>query len=257
MNKMIVLFFLFATFFAPVKMSENNVIELKKDNFISLRETITPDSSSRLLAKLNFIESKYDTLYLYINSPGGDIMAGLEIINYIKSLQQRSKKIYCIAHNAMSMAFVIFQYCTERYILYSSTLMQHQMVLGVQGKLYDTNSRMAYINALETKLNQHQADRLNMTVANFTQMIQHDWWLYGETILCNHAADKIISFYCSFDNTDEMITINTLFGDVVIKYSKCPLINYPLDIKFPTLNFTEERKNEFMMNHVNFMKRFI
>ena len=89
--------------------AETITIELKKDNFVSLRETIDQDVSSRLLAKLNTIEAKHDTLYLYINSPGGDVMAGFEIINYIKSLQDRSKQVVCIAHNAMSMAFAIFQ----------------------------------------------------------------------------------------------------------------------------------------------------
>ena len=94
----------------PIKpeLIEPELIEFKKDNFVSLRETINQDSSSRLLSKLNLIETKHNTIYLYINSPGGDVMAGLEIINYIKSLQRRDKQIICIAHNAMSMAFVIF-----------------------------------------------------------------------------------------------------------------------------------------------------
>lgn len=233
------------------------LIELKKDNFVSLRETINQDSSSRLLSKLNSIENKHNTLYLYINSPGGDVMAGLEIINYIKSLQSRTKQVICIAHNAMSMAFVIFQYCSQRYILYSSTLMQHQMALVVKGKLYDINSRMSYLNSLELKINQDQATRLNLSLANFTRLIQNDWWLYAEDILINKAADKIVSIFCSFDNFDETNTVNTLFGDVTIKYSACPIINYPLHISFPTLNFSDDKKSEFMDTHIHFMKKYI
>lgn len=224
----------------------STLIKLKKDNFVSLREQITQDSSSRLLAKLNLIESKHDILYIYINSPGGDVMAGLEIINYIKSMQEQDKKIICIAHNAMSMAFVIFQYCSSRYILYSSTLMQHQMSLGVKGKLYDINSRLNYLNTLETQLNQDQANRLNISLDNFTRLIANDWWLYSSNIIHNNAADKIISLYCSFDNYDEVITMNTMFGDIIIKYSACPLINYPLDITFPTSSVSQDQKMELM-----------
>jgi ATP-dependent Clp protease protease subunit len=235
----------------------NTIIELKKDNFISLREPISQESSARLLSKLNNIESKHETLYLYINSPGGDVLAGLEIINYIKSLQQRNKKVICIAHNAISMAFVIFQYCSHRYILYSSTLMQHQMYLGIKGKLQEINSRMSYLNILETKLNQEQALRLNMSLPDFTQIIQNDWWLYGDSIIYNKAADEIISFFCSFENYEETVSINTLFGDVTIKYSACPLINYPIDIKFPSLNLGEERKKEFMDSHIHFTKKLV
>jgi len=235
----------------PVKP---DLIEFKKDNFISLRETITPDSSSRLLAKLNTIENKHNTLYLYINSPGGSVMAGLEIINYIKSLQRREKQVICIAHNAMSMAFAIFQYCTERYILYSSSLMQHQMSLGVSGKLYDINSRMVYLNRLEEKINQDQAERLKLSVANFTRLIQNDWWMYAEDILLNNAADKMVSIFCSFDNFEETVTIHSLFGEITVKYSACPSINYPIQVSFPTLNFSEEKKTEFMNTHINIYK---
>lgn len=234
----------------PVK---TDLIEFKKDNFISLRETITPDSSSRLLAKLNTIENKHSTLYIYINSPGGNVMAGLEIINYIKSLQRRDKQVICIAHNAMSMAFAIFQYCTERYILYSSSLMQHQMSLGVSGKLYDINSRMVYLNRLEEKINHDQAERLKLSVANFTRLIQNDWWMYAEDILLNNAADKMVSIFCSFDNFEETVTIHSLFGEITVKYSACPSINYPIQVSFPTLNFSEDKKTEFMETHINFM----
>jgi ATP-dependent Clp protease protease subunit len=247
---------LFITLFA-VSICHSELIEFKKDNFVSLREVISQDSSSKLLLKLNGIENKHETLYLYINSPGGSVMAGLEIINYIKSLQQRSKKVICIAHNAISMAFVIFQYCSERYILESSTLMQHQMSLGVQGKLYDINSRLTYINSLETKLNQDQSKRLNISEEKFMQKIQHDWWLYSDDIITHNAADKMVSIFCSFDNYDETVIVNTIFGDVQIKYSACPLINYPLHITFPSINLSEEKKMEFMDTNINFMKKYI
>lgn len=237
-----------------VARTNSVTIELNKDNFVSLRETIDQDVSSRLLTKLNTIEAKYDKLYLYINSPGGDVMAGFEIINYIKSLQDRSKEVICIAHNAMSMAFAIFQYCSQRYILYASTLMQHQMSLQVKGKLYDLNSRMQYFNIIEHKINQDQATRLNMTLANFTDLIQNDWWLYTEDILRYKAADQLVSLSCAFENYEENVVIHTLFGDVQIKYSACPLINYPLQVTYPSTNFSENNKMEFMNKHVNFMK---
>ena len=241
MPKIFMLLLLFVS-----QIANADLIELKKDNFVSLREPISQDSSSRLLSKLNAIESKHEILYLYINSPGGSVTAGLEIVNYIKGLQQRGKQIKCIAHNAMSMAFLIFQLCSQRLILHSSTLMQHQMSLEAGGKLYDMNSRMTYLNSLETSLNQEQATRLDMKLEDFIKIIQNDWWLYGEDIIKHKAADKVISLFCSFDNYDETVLLSTLFGDVSLKYSACPLINYPLQITFPSLNFNEDKKREFM-----------
>ena len=135
--------------------------------------------------------------------------------------------------------------------------MQHQMSLGVKGKLYDINSRMSYLNSLETNINQHQATRLKLSLDNFTRLIQNDWWLYSEDILLNNAADKIVSLFCSFDNFEETIKTTTLFGDITVTYSACPMINYPLQIMFPTLNFSEENKNEFIETHINFMNKYM
>ena len=128
------------------------------------------------------------------------------------------------------------------------------MSLQVKGKLYDLNSRMQYLNVIEHKINQDQATRLNMSVANFTRLIQNDWWLYAEDILHQKAADKMVSLSCAFENYDENVVIQTIFGDVKMTYSACPLINYPLQITYPSVHFSENNKMEFMDKHVNFMK---
>ena len=128
------------------------------------------------------------------------------------------------------------------------------MSLQIKGKLYDLNSRMQYFNIIEHKINQDQATRLNMTLANFTNLIQNDWWLYTEDILRYKAADQVVSLSCAFENYEENVVIKTLFGDVQMKYSACPLINYPLQVTYPSINFSENNKIEFMNKHVNFMK---
>jgi len=135
--------------------------------------------------------------------------------------------------------------------------MQHQMALSTRGKLYDINSRMSYFNKLETVLNQDQATRLEMPLADFTKQIQNDWWLYAEDIITHKAADKIVSFYCAFENYDEQVIVSTMFGDVQVKYSACPLINYPTNIVYPTKSFTEENKKEFMNTHIKFMNQYM
>ena len=228
---------------------ESKLIELKKDNFVSLRDDITTESTSQLLYKLNSLNTT--PLYIYINSPGGEVIAGLEVINYIKSLQERNIEINCICHNAMSMAFAIFQYCSNRYILHASTLMQHQMSIQVKGKLYDINSRMKYYNMIENEINLHQASRLKMSLVDFTKKIQNDWWLYSSEIINENAADMVVSIYCSFPDYTEMINTTTMFGEVSTIYSACPTINYPIKIIFPSL-FSEYKKDEFIKSKSKF-----
>ena len=51
-------------------------------------------------------------IYLYINSHGGEVVAGNNLINY---LLYNNKNIICIANYAASMAFAILQACNKRY----------------------------------------------------------------------------------------------------------------------------------------------
>jgi ATP-dependent Clp protease protease subunit len=223
------------------------VIELNK-NFASLRDTIDSNSATQVIYNLNELNTSLSPIYLYINSPGGDVMAGMEIINYMKGLQAQNRKINCIAFNAMSMAFVIFQYCSERYILHSSTLMQHQMSLsGISGKLYDINSRMTYYNTIEKELNAHQADRLKISSEAFIGKIQHDWWLHTQDILSQNGADKIVTIKCTFENYFENVTVSTLFGDITMVYSACPIISQPLKVLFSQL-YPLDQRSEFLKN---------
>jgi ATP-dependent Clp protease protease subunit len=225
--------------------SGTNIV-LKRDNFASLRDAIDSESAARLVYQLNEINGRTTPVYLYINSPGGDVMAGLEIITYIKSLQAQNRSVHCIAHEAMSMAFVLFQYCSERYIMAASTLMQHQMAMsGIKGKIYDINSRLAYYNTVEQELNAYQAERLNMTTDAFVKKIQHDWWLFSNEILTWHGADKMVTLSCDFPNSEVNTTVSTLFGDVHLVYSACPIINQPLRISFSSV-FPEVEKRAWL-----------
>jgi ATP-dependent Clp protease protease subunit len=224
---------------------KQKLIELQKDNFVSLRQAIDGASVARVIYQLNAINTT--PIFLYINSPGGSVLAGLEIINYVKSLQVQNREVHCICNRAMSMAFVLFQHCTKRYIMYGSTLMQHQMSLSdLTGKLYDLNSQMTYYNRIEQELNAAQAKRLNLDVSQFVEKTQHDWWLYSGDILTWQAADEMVVVTCAFQNYEENVTHVTIFGNIEITYSACPLISKPLKITFPSI-FTDTKKDEYLV----------
>jgi len=227
-------------------------INLKSNNFASIREPIDADSAGRLIHKLNSLTPT--AVYLYINSPGGSVLAGLEVINYIKGLQGSNRTIHCIANNAMSMAFVILQYCTTRYVQYGSTLMQHQMSLSVEGSLANVNSRMAYLNQISTELTTYQAKRLDLSIQDFNQKVHNDWWLYSSDILKWKAADEITSVICDFPNFEENVTHSTLFGEVYLTYSACPLIGHPLRISFGG-SFNESQKQLYKDKMNNYFQK--
>ena len=67
---------------------------------------------------------------VYIDSPGGSVLAGVKIIDQIEKYQMS-----CIASKAISMGFVIFQSCHNRLVTSSSQLMQHQISFGIKDEI--------------------------------------------------------------------------------------------------------------------------
>lgn len=240
-------FFLAACSQENISPNKNKIIHLTNDNFVSLRGPVTSTSIADLIA--NLLDKTSDKRYIYINTNGGSVDAGLKLINVIKDLENIDIEINCIADTAISMGFVIFQSCTNRYMLRYSTLMQHQMSLrGVGGKILELNSYMTHINMIENNLNKMQADRINMTQEAFEIKIMNDWWLTTEEAIENNVGDDIVSIKCMFPKEKEITEINTIFGDIVLTYMKCPQVSSPIKVE---LKLSEKDKESEVKNLVN------
>lgn len=224
----------------------NELVELKKDNFALIKGPIDGTSVDKIVKEMYDI--KDDTIYLYFDTPGGSVLDGNGIIDAMETLTHMGKNIICVADTAISMGFVIFQHCPVRYIRPRAVLMQHQMSLGVRGQLENLKSRLELVKDLDTQLSQVQAERLNMTLEDFKKKTNNDWWMYGNTILENNAADEIVNVMCDFDYQNETFTVDymTMFGPVEVTFSRCPLIKSPMSV-----GFNEDTKEQMELNDIN------
>jgi ATP-dependent Clp protease protease subunit len=179
----------------------------------------------------NLLDKHDDERYIYLNTNGGSVDAGLKLINVIKDLENNDIKVHCIGDTVISMGFVIFQSCTTRYVLTYSSLMQHQMSLrGVSGKLQELNSYMSHINYIENELNNMQASRINMSLDDFENKISNDWWLTSVESVEQNVSDEIVSIKCMFPKEKEIVELNTIFGDILLHYMKCPQVSAPVKV---------------------------
>jgi ATP-dependent Clp endopeptidase proteolytic subunit ClpP len=221
---------IFILFFSTNFIYATKIVHLTNDNFVALRGPVSSTSIAELIS--NLLDKHDDVRYIYLNTNGGSVMAGMKLINVINDLENDGVEVNCIADTAISMGFVIFQACTRRYVLSYSTLMQHQMSLsGVRGKILEINSYMTHINTIENDLNMMQALRINMTQSEFEYKINNDWWLTSREALELNVADEIIMIKCIFPKEKEVVEVNTIFGDVVITYMKCPQVSSPIKVE--------------------------
>ena len=234
------------------RSEKKNLIKLTQKNFVVIRGGIDGTNSAKiinqLLSKQRGAGEENSELYVYISTNGGSVIDGMQIIQTLKSLSENKINVKCIADIALSMGFVIFQYCPVRYVTLSTILMQHQMYLESHGPINQVNNYLSFINSMETEIDSQQATRLGKTVAEFKALIAHDWWLFGENNIKHKTADMLTNVLCDFDPTLMNVneTLQTWFGDIVLTYSSCPMARAPLHIAFKNASISSEDKQKII-----------
>jgi len=229
------LLYLLFTFFAcvmPFFAFASPDLQLTEKNHVVVRGQVTGESVSKWILELNNIKDK--DVIVYINSPGGSVLAGMTFVEQIQQMASSGKNIVCVADVAASMAFIILQSCPTRYVTSSSILMQHQMSLNIGGQIENVKTYLNFLDNIENDLNEMQSKKMKLDQNEFKNLIAHDLWLSGSGIMKYNAADKMIHIGCDsvLLTKVEKEVIDTFFGKIVLTYSKCPLARDPIDANF-------------------------
>ena len=109
---------------------------LLEESEVFLVDEITPKSANNLIQKLIYLDSKdLGEITIYINSPGGEVISGLAVYDYIKIMKSPVKTV-CIG-DAASMGAIIFLAGEKREMLPHTRILIHDPSYGhldVSGK---------------------------------------------------------------------------------------------------------------------------
>lgn len=223
------------TFLIGVTFATASTITLSANNFVSMVGPVTASSVNDVIKSFNtkgVIDYMEDNkkINLYINSPGGSVFAGNHLVQYIKTLQDSNIEVNCIAQNFMSMGFVIMQSCTNRYVMFDSIGMQHQMSLGLRGNIENIRNHFSLLDRINNVIINMEITKIKMDREIYLQKILSDWWLFGEENIKEGVADKLVTVKCVPSIINDKVKRNdSIFGvDFTIELNKCPIL---MDIK--------------------------
>lgn len=146
---------------------------LLKDRIVMLSGEVNDVTSNLIVAQLLFLESEDPDkdIYLYINSPGGSITAGMAIfdtMNYIKP----DVSTICIGMAASMGAFLLSAGAPgKRFALPNSEVMIHQPLGGFQGQATDIDIHARRILKIKETLTRVMAESTNGKV-DFETMVK-------------------------------------------------------------------------------------
>ena len=203
---------------------------LNTTNHLALRGPITSESAGALLH--DALTRADPPEYLYLDTPGGEVLAGQRIIQLVVRLH-----LACIAMRAYSMGFAILQHCSRRWVVEGATLMQHSISVALQRVPLDSaRSYLDMVHHVGQNLLQIQAERLNVTQAWFQQRTSTDWWLDHQQALTHRCADRVVHVWCTRALARRNVTLPHMDHPHTVAwpphkpvYSACPLISTPLE----------------------------
>ena len=167
---------------------------LMMDRIIFLGCPINDEVANIIQAQLLFLDSNgYDTdISLYINSPGGEVYAGLGIYD---TMQTISSDVHTICTGlAASMASILLAAGThgKRSALPHSRVMIHQPMGGVQGQASDIEITAKEILKIKDELYQILADHTGKTFKQIVKDADRDYWMSAEDALQYGMIDEIV-----------------------------------------------------------------
>jgi ATP-dependent Clp protease, protease subunit len=168
---------------------------LLKDNVIFLGEEVDDHQASLIIAQLLFLEaeSPEKDIFLYINSPGGSVTAGMAIYDTMQYVKPDVATI-CMGQ-AASMAAVLLAGGAKgkRFALPHSRVLLHQPMLhGLGGQASDIDIHARNIIRLRTRLEQILANHTGQPLEKIHADTDRDFILEAEEAMQYGLVDKVL-----------------------------------------------------------------
>lgn len=152
---------------------------LLKDRIVFLGEEVNDTTASLVVAQLLFLEGEDPDkdIYLYINSPGGSITAGMAIYDTMQYIKPDVSTI-CVGMAASMGAFLLTAGAKgKRFALPNSEIMIHQPLGGFKGQATDISIHANRILRIKDKLNEILSERTGQPLEKIKQDVERDNFL--------------------------------------------------------------------------------
>jgi ATP-dependent Clp protease protease subunit len=155
---------------------------LLKDRIIFLTGGIDDDTANLIIAQLLFLESEdpKKDIFLYINSPGGSVTAGLAILDTMNHVKPAVATV-CVGMAASAAAVILASgEKGKRFALPNAEVMIHQPWGGAQGQASDIEITAKHILATRDRLNKILAKATGQALAKVEKDVDRDYFMMAD-----------------------------------------------------------------------------
>ena len=169
---------------------------LLKDRIIFIGSAIEDHMANLIIAQLLFLESDEpdQDIYLYINSPGGQVSSGMAIYDTMQYIKPDVQTI-CIGQAASMGALLLPAGAPkQRFALPHSRIMIHQPSGGFQGQHTDIEIQAKEISRIRSILDGILSKHSGKNVSQVNKDTERDHYMTGEEAKAYGLIDSVISY---------------------------------------------------------------
>ena len=167
---------------------------LLKERIIFLTGQINDNVASLVTAQLLFLEAEdpKKEIYLYINSPGGLVTAGLGIYDTMQYVKPEISTL-CMGQAASMGSFLLAAGSKgKRFSLPNSRIMVHQPSAGFQGQATDIEIHAKEVLSLKKRLNEIYSKHTGKSVEEIKSALERDNFMTAETAKSFGLIDEVV-----------------------------------------------------------------
>ena len=167
---------------------------LLKERIVFLVGTINDNVASLITAQLLFLESENPKkeIYLYINSPGGLVTAGLGIYDTMQYIKPAVSTL-CIGQACSMGSFLLAAgEKGKRFSLPNSRIMVHQPSAGFQGQVMDIEIHANEVLSLKKRLNEIYSKHTGKSVSEIKLALERDNFMTADNAKSFGLIDKVV-----------------------------------------------------------------
>ena len=167
---------------------------LLKDRIVFVGTGVDDNISNLVVAQLLFLESEdpEKDIYIYINSPGGVVTAGLAIYDTMQYIKPKVATV-CVGQAAsMSALLLAAGEPGKRYALPNSRILIHQPLGGAQGQATDIDIQAKEILRMREMLNGILARHTGQEMKRIVADTDRDFFMSAEQAMKYGIVDSVI-----------------------------------------------------------------
>lgn len=166
---------------------------LLKERIIFVTGTVEDHMANLIVAQLLFLEAEdpKKDIFLYINSPGGSVTAGLSIIDTMHHIKPDVATV-CVGMAASMGSLILSQGAkNKRFILPNAEVMIHQPSGGAYGQATDIDITAKHILKTRDRLNKMLAKATGQKLTKIEQDVDRDFFMDADEAMKYGLVDKI------------------------------------------------------------------